>query len=187
MCGDATNDAPALAQSDVGVAKNTGTQAPRESGNIVDPDSDPTKLIEIVELGKQLLMTRGALTTFSVSNDVAKYFASLPAIFVVLYPQLGVLNAMRLGSPQSAILSAIIFDALNIVLTACDDTDEKVTALDLSADDYVTKPFDTAELLARIRVALRHHSGSAPAATRFGAASFDAAAGASPEMARTST
>jgi potassium-transporting ATPase ATP-binding subunit len=138
MCGDGTNDAPALAQADVGVAMNTGTQAAREAGNMVDLDSDPTKLIEVVGLGKQLLMTRGALTTFSVANDVAKYFAIIPAMFVVLYPGLGVLNVMGLGTPESAILSAIIFNALIIPL---------LVPLALKGVTY--KPMGAGPLLAR--------------------------------------
>jgi len=138
MCGDGTNDAPALAQSDVGVAMNTGTQAAREAGNMVDLDSDPTKLIEIVGLGKQLLMTRGALTTFSVANDVAKYFAIIPAMFVVLYPGLAGLNVMGLASPESAILSAIIFNALIIPI---------LVPLALKGVKY--RPVGAGQLLAR--------------------------------------
>jgi K+-transporting ATPase ATPase B chain len=115
MTGDGTNDAPALAQADVAVAMNTGTQPAREAANMVDLDSNPTKLIEIVEIGKQLLMTRGALTTFSIANDVAKYFAIIPAAFATTYPVLGALNFMRLATPESAILSAVIFNALIIV------------------------------------------------------------------------
>ncbi|GAA0732436.1 potassium-transporting ATPase subunit KdpB [Sphingomonas japonica] len=138
MCGDGTNDAPALAQADVGVAMNTGTQAAREAGNMVDLDSDPTKLIEVVGLGKQLLMTRGSLTTFSVANDVAKYFAIIPAIFAALYPGLGVLNVMGLGSPESAVLSAIIFNALIIPL---------LVPLALKGVTY--RPMDAGSLLRR--------------------------------------
>jgi K+-transporting ATPase ATPase B chain len=138
MCGDGTNDAPALAQADVGVAMNTGTQAAREAGNMVDLDSDPTKLIEVVGLGKQLLMTRGALTTFSVANDVAKYFAIIPAMFVVLYPGLAVLNVMRLATPESAILSAIIFNALIIPLL-----------VPLALKGVAYKPMGAGPLLAR--------------------------------------
>ncbi len=138
MCGDGTNDAPALAQADVGVAMNTGTVAAREAGNMVDLDSDPTKLIEIVEIGKQLLMTRGALTTFSIANDIAKYFAIIPAMFLAFYPQLGALNIMGLATPQSAILSAIIFNALVIV-----------ALIPLSLKGVAYKPVGAGALLSR--------------------------------------
>jgi K+-transporting ATPase ATPase B chain len=138
MCGDGTNDAPALAQADVGVAMNTGTQAAREAGNMVDLDSDPTKLIEVVEIGKQLLMTRGALTTFSIANDVAKYFAIIPAMFVAFYPQLQALNVMQLATPHSAILSAIIFNALIII-----------TLIPLALKGVAYRPIGAAALLRR--------------------------------------
>jgi K+-transporting ATPase ATPase B chain len=138
MTGDGTNDAPALAQADVGMAMNTGTQAAKEAGNMVDLDSNPTKLIEVVEIGKQLLMTRGALTTFSISNDVAKYFAIIPALFLVTFPQLQALNIMRLATPQSAILSAVIFNALIIVA---------LIPLALRGVDY--RPLGAARILRR--------------------------------------
>ena len=138
MTGDGTNDAPALAQADVGVAMNTGTQAAKEAGNMVDLDSNPTKLIEIVEIGKQLLMTRGALTTFSIANDVAKYFAIIPAMFILAFPQLAVLNVMRLATPQSAILAAVIFNAVIII---------GLIPLALKGISY--KPFGAAAILRR--------------------------------------
>jgi K+-transporting ATPase ATPase B chain len=138
MCGDGTNDAPALAQADVGVAMNSGTIAAREAGNMVDLDSDPTKLIEIVEIGKALLMTRGALTTFSIANDVAKYFAIVPAMFLTFYPQLQALNVMALHSPESAILSAIIFNALIII-----------ALIPLALKGVTYRPIGAAALLSR--------------------------------------
>jgi K+-transporting ATPase ATPase B chain len=138
MTGDGTNDAPALAQADVGVAMNTGTTAAKEAGNMVDLDSNPTKLIEIVEIGKQLLMTRGALTTFSIANDVAKYFAIIPAMFILAFPQLGVLNVMRLATPESAILSAVIFNAVIII-----------ALIPLALRGIVYKPLGAAAILRR--------------------------------------
>jgi K+-transporting ATPase ATPase B chain len=138
MTGDGTNDAPALAQADVGVAMNTGTQTAREAGNMVDLDSDPTKLVDVVEIGKQLLMTRGALTTFSIANDVAKYFAIIPAMFVATFPVLDSLNIMRLHSPQSAIISAIIFNALIIIVL-----------IPLALRGVAYKPMPAAALLRR--------------------------------------
>ena len=138
MCGDGTNDAPALAQADVGVAMQTGTQAAREAGNMVDLDSDPTKLIEITEIGKQLLMTRGSLTTFSIANDVAKYFAIIPALFVATYPELGALNVMGLATPESAILSAVIFNALIII-----------ALIPLALKGIAYRPMGAGELLRR--------------------------------------
>jgi K+-transporting ATPase ATPase B chain len=138
MTGDGTNDAPALAQADVAVAMNTGTQAAKEAGNIVDLDSNPTKLIEIVEIGKQLLMTRGALTTFSLANDVAKYFAIIPAAFTATYPALGRLDIMHLATPRSAIMSAVIFNALIIVFL-----------IPLALRGIAYKPIGAAALLQR--------------------------------------
>jgi K+-transporting ATPase ATPase B chain len=138
MMGDGTNDAPALAQADVGVAMNSGTAAAKEAGNMVDLDNDPTKLIEVVEIGKQLLMTRGTLTTFSIANDVAKYFAIVPALFITSIPALQSINIMQLASPESAILSAIIFNAIIIPLL-----------IPLALRGVAYKPIGAAALLRR--------------------------------------
>jgi K+-transporting ATPase ATPase B chain len=138
MTGDGTNDAPALAQADVGLAMNSGTAAAKEAANMVDLDSNPTKLIEVVAIGKQLLITRGAITTFSIANDVAKYFAIIPAAFVATYPELGALNVMGLATPQSAILSAVIFNALIIV-----------ALVPLSLRGVAYRPAPAADLLRR--------------------------------------
>ena len=166
MTGDGTNDAPALAQADVGVAMNTGTMAAKEAGNMVDLDSNPTKLIEIVEIGKQLLMTRGSLTTFSIANDVAKYFAIIPAMFILAFPQLTVLNVMRLATPQSAILSAVIFNAVIII-----------ALIPLALRGIAYKPLGAAALLRtepadlrcrRRAAAVRRHQGDRRGARRGG-------------------
>ena len=149
MTGDGTNDAPALAQADVGLAMNSGTAAAKEAANMVDLDSNPTKLIEVVAIGKQLLITRGAITTFSVANDVAKYFAIIPAAFIATYPELNALNVMQLATPQSAILSAVIFNALIIIA---------LVPLSLRGVGY--RPAPAAELLRRNLLDLRprrHH------------------------------
>ncbi len=144
MTGDGTNDAPALAQADVAIAMNTGTQAAREAGNMVDLDSNPTKLLEVVEVGKQLLMTRGCLTTFSIANDVAKYFAILPAMFMAVFPEIAPLNVMGLASPESAILSAVIFNALIIV-----------ALIPLALRGVAYRPLGAAALLRRSLLDLR--------------------------------
>jgi len=138
MTGDGTNDAPALAQADVGVAMNTGTQAAKEAGNMIDLDSNPTKLLEIVEIGKQMLITRGALTTFSIANDIAKYFAIIPAMLVGVFPSIAPLNIMRLATPQSAILSAVIFNALIII-----------TLIPLALRGVAYRPIGAAAMLRR--------------------------------------